>query len=52
VIDPEKAKETVQQLGQKLKEIREAMGGTGQALREAIQEFREANPRPKRTSSP
>ena len=33
-----------------LKEIKDAMGGTGQALREAIQAFREANPRPERTT--
>jgi len=52
VTDPEKAKETVQQMGGKLKEIREAMHGTGKALREAIQAFREANPRPERTTTP
>jgi len=32
-----------------LKEINDAMGGTGRALREAIKQFREANPRPERT---
>jgi hypothetical protein len=52
VTDPEKAKETVRQMGIKLKEIREAMGGTGKALREAIQAFREANPRPEKTPTP
>ena len=46
VTDAEKAKETVRALHAKLKEIREAMNGTGKALREAIQAFREANPRP------
>jgi hypothetical protein len=50
VTDPEKAKETVHQLGEKMKEIRDAMGGTGQALRESIRAFREANPRPERTT--
>jgi Xaa-Pro aminopeptidase len=39
-------------MGGKLKEIREAMGGTGKALREAIQAFREANPRPEKTPTP
>ena len=47
--DAEKAKETVRQMGEKLKEIRGVMNGTGQALREAIQAFREANPRPMQT---
>jgi hypothetical protein len=46
VTDSAKAKETVKALGEKLKEIRAAMDGTGQALREAIKAFREANPRP------
>ena len=49
VIDPEKAKETVRQLGEKLKEIKDAMGGTGKALHDAIQAFREANPRSTQT---
>ena len=46
VTDLEKAKESVKALGGKLKEIREAMDGTGRALREAIKAFHEANPRP------
>lgn len=46
VTDPEKAKETIKSMDEKLKEIRAAMDGTGQALREAIKAFREANPRP------
>ena len=46
VTDTEKAKETVKAMGEKLKEIKEAMSGTGKALREAIKAFREANPRP------
>lgn len=52
VTDPEKAKETVKAMSEKLKEIRAAMDGTGQALREAIKAFREANPRPERTPTP
>jgi len=52
VIDPEKAKETVQAMGEKLKEIKDAMGGTGKALREAIRDFREANPRPENLPAP
>ena len=46
VTDTEQAKETVKAMGEKLKEIKEAMSGTGKALREAIKAFREANPRP------
>lgn len=52
VIDPEKAKETVRQMGEKLKEIREAMNGTGRALHDAIKAFREANPGPGKTPTP
>ena len=52
VTDPEKAKDTVRSMGEKLKEIRSAMDGTGRALREAIQAFREANPRPQPTITP
>jgi len=49
VTEPAQAKETVRALGEKLKEIRVAMDGTGEALREAIQAFRAANPRPVKT---
>ena len=52
VIDPAKAKETVRQMGEKLKEIRDVMGGTGMELRDAIRAFREANPRPEKTPTP
>ena len=52
VTDPEKAKETVRTMGEKLKEIKEAMGGTGKALHEAIKAFREANPRPEKVPTP
>jgi len=46
VTDPEQARETVQALRGKFEEIRDAMNGTGRALREAIKAFRQANPRP------
>ena len=46
VTDAEQAKETVKVMGEKLKEIKEAMSGTGKALRAAIKAFRAANPRP------
>lgn len=49
VTDPEKAQETVNAMREKLKEIKDAMGGTCKALREAIKAFREANPRPQST---
>ena len=52
VTDPEKAQETVRALGEKLKEIRDAMEGTGKALREALRAFRQANPRPEKTPTP
>ena len=52
VTDLEKAKETVRAMHEKFKEIREAMGGTGMALRDAIQAFRDANPRPEKTPTP
>jgi hypothetical protein len=52
VTDAEKAKETVRTMGEKLKEIKSAMDGTGKALREAIKAFREANPRPTKTPAP
>ncbi len=52
VTDPEKARETVKAMGEKLKEIRETMDGAGKALREAIKAFREANPRPEKTPTP
>jgi hypothetical protein len=46
VTDPVKAQQTVESMRGKLKEIKEAMNGTGKALREAIKAFREANPPP------
>jgi hypothetical protein len=52
VTEAEKANETVQAIGGKLKEIKDAMDGTGRALREAIRAFREANPRPENVPMP
>lgn len=52
VTDPEKAKETVQAMHEKLQEIKTAMDGTGKALKLAIKAFREANPRPWTTATP
>jgi hypothetical protein len=43
VTDTEQAKSTVKEVGAKLKEVKDAMGGTGKALREALKAFREAN---------
>jgi len=48
VTDPEQARQTVKDMHDKLEEIRDAMNGTGRALKEAIKAFREANPRPPR----
>jgi hypothetical protein len=48
VTDAAKAQETVNAMRAKFQEIKEAMNGTGKALREAIRAFREANPRPPR----
>ena len=44
VTDPQRARETVDTMRAKLRELRTAMDGTGRALREAIRAFREANP--------
>lgn len=52
VTDPEKAKETVKAMHDKMQEIKTAMHGTGKALREAIKAFRQANPRPVKTPAP
>ncbi len=46
VTDPEKAKETVKDMRDKFQEIKTTLNGTGKALRDAIQAFRQANPRP------
>jgi cytochrome c556 len=43
VTDAEKARSTVKEMGDKLKEVKDAMDGTGKALREAVKAFREAN---------
>jgi len=52
VTDSEQAKETVRAMGEKMKEIKEAMGGTGKALRDALHAFRDANPRREKTPAP
>lgn len=52
VTDPEKAKETVREMHEKFKEIKDTLDGTGKALRDAIKAFREANPRPEKTPTP
>lgn len=52
VTDSAQAQETVRAMGEKLKEIKDAMGGTGKALRDAIHAFREANPRPEKSPTP
>jgi hypothetical protein len=43
VTDHEKAVETVKDLGEKLKEVREIVGEPGKALREALKAFRDAH---------
>ncbi|GJQ51535.1 MAG: hypothetical protein HKUEN02_03820 [Anaerolineaceae bacterium] len=52
VTDFEQAKETVHAMGEKMKEIKKAMGGTGKALRDAIYAFHKANLRPEKTLTP
>jgi hypothetical protein len=52
VADPARAQETVQAMHLKFQEIKDAMGGTGKALHQAIKAFRAANPRPRPTSTP
>jgi hypothetical protein len=52
VTDPEKAKETIKAMHEKMQGIKTAMDGTGKALREAIKAFREANPLPVKTPAP
>ena len=49
VVDPSQALATVKALGQVLKDTRSAMDGTGKALRQAIQDFRNAH---KATATP
>jgi len=52
VTNTEKAKETVKAMGEKIKEIKDALKGTGKALHDAIKAFRNANPRPEKTPVP
>lgn len=49
VTDAARAQETVKAMRAKFQEIKDAMGGTGRALHQAIKAFRQANPRPERT---
>ena len=49
VTDLEQARETVGVMREKFQEIRDVIGGTRRALHEAIEAFREANPRPQPT---
>lgn len=46
VSDPTAARETIKGIHDAMSQFRDALGGTGKALREAIQAFRQANPRP------
>jgi post-segregation antitoxin (ccd killing protein) len=46
VTDATAARATVQGIHDALSQFRDALGGTGKALREAIQAFRQAHPRP------
>ena len=48
VTDFEKAKETVKEFGGKLRDLRQMTQPSREALRDAIDAFREANPRPER----
>ncbi len=52
VTNAEQARETIKEMGDKLKEIRAAMDGTGRALREAIRAFRESNRPPQTPTQP
>jgi DNA repair exonuclease SbcCD ATPase subunit len=52
VTDLGKAKETVQSMREKMQEVRTILDGSGRALRDAIQAFRAANPRPQKTPAP
>jgi hypothetical protein len=52
VTDAVKAQATVNAMRGKFKEIKDAMNGTGKALRDAIRAFRAANPRQQRTPTP
>ena len=52
VTDPAQARETVKAMWAKFKEIHDAMNGSGKSLREAIRNFRQANPRPQPTLTP
>ncbi len=50
VIDPVAAQQTVLAMHAKFQAIRDALNGTGKALRDAIRAFRQANPQPTPTA--
>jgi hypothetical protein len=52
VTDPARARATIKEIRARMQEFKTAMSGTGSALREAIREFRAANPRPQPTGTP
>lgn len=52
VTDPAKALEIVKAIREKIQEIKTVMDGTGKALRETIQAYRKANPRPQLAVTP
>jgi hypothetical protein len=49
VTDAAKAQETVKAMRAKFQEVKDAMGGTGRALHQALKAFRQANPQPQPT---
>ena len=51
VTDFEKAIGTLKSLRENFKELKEITGESGKSLREAIQEFREENPRPEKPAT-
>ncbi len=52
VTDTSQAQGTVEAMRDALKQVKDAMGGTGRALRAAIKAFREANPHPREQTDP
>ena len=52
VTDPEKAKQTLVAMHAKFQETKIILSGTGKALRDAMQVYRQTNPRPQPTTTP
>jgi hypothetical protein len=52
VTDGAKALETVKTMHVKIQQVKNTMNGTGRTLREAVGEFRKANPRPQPAATP